>query len=85
MDDESKIITSPLSRTITRDGTTVEVLIYRGEADTDWILEVVDDGGGSTVWEDGFVTEQDALNEVFQTIADEGIDCFVHDPIQKLH
>ena len=85
MDDEPKIITSPLSRTITRDGTTIEVLIYRAEADTDWILEVVDDRGGSTVWEDTFSTEQDALNELFQTIADEGIDCFVHDPIQRLH
>ena len=85
MDDEFKIITSPLSRTITRDRTTIEVLIYRGETDVEWILEVVDDGGGSTVWEDTFSTEQDALNEVVRTIADEGISCFIRDPIQKLH
>ena len=85
MDDEFKIITSPLSRTITRDRTTIEVLIYRGETDVEWILEVVDDAAGSTVWEDSFATEQDALNEVFQTIADEGISCFIRDPIRKLH
>ena len=85
MDDEVKIITSSLSRTITRDGTTIEVLIYRGETDVEWILEVADDSGGSTVWEDTFETEQDALNEVVRTIADEGIDCFIRDPIQKLH
>ena len=85
MDDEFKIINSPLSRTITRDGTAIEVQIYRGENDPEWILEVVDQAGGSTVWDDTFATEQDALNEVFQTIAAEGISCFLVDPIQKLH
>ncbi len=85
MDDEYKIITSSLSRTITRDGMTIDVQIYRGENDPVWILEVVDHAGGSTVWAATFVTEQDALNEVFQTIASEGIGCFVVDPIQKLH
>jgi len=85
MDDEFKIINSPLSQKISRDGTTIEVLIYRGEHETAWILEVVDQAGGSTVWDDKFATEQDALNEVFQTIASEGIGCFLLDPIQKLH
>ena len=54
MNDEYKIITSPLSQKITRDGTTIEVLIYRGEHEPAWILEVVDSAGGSTVWEDTF-------------------------------
>ena len=85
MDDEYKIINSPLSQTITRDGTSIEVKIYRGEHEAEWLLEVVDQAGGSTVWDDTFVTEQDALNEVFQTIAAEGIGCFLVDPIQKLH
>jgi uncharacterized protein len=83
MNDEYKIITSPLSQKITRDGTTIEVLIYRGEHEPAWILEVVDSAGGSTVWEDTFQTEQDALNEVFQTIASEGIGCFLLDPIRS--
>ena len=85
MDDETKLITSRLSRKITRDGITVEVLIFRGEADTEWILEVIDQEGASTIWEDTFATEQDALNEVFQTIAADGIDSFVRAPEQKLH
>ena len=85
MDDEYKIINSPLSRTITRDGMTVDVQIYRGENDPVWILEVIDQEGGSTVWDETFQTEQDALNEVFQTIASEGIGCFLVEPIQKLH
>ena len=83
MDDEYKIITSQLSQKITRDGTTIEVLIYRGEHEATWILEVVDSAGGSTVWEATFATDQDALNEVFRTIASEGIACCVLDPIQK--
>ncbi len=85
MDDEYKIIASPLSQTITRDGTTIDVKIYRGEHEAVWILEVVDSAGGSTVWDETFRTEQAALNEVLQTIDDEGIGCFRLDPIQKLH
>ena len=37
------------------------------------------------MWEDTFVTEQDALNEVFQTIAADGISSFVQAPEHKLH
>ena len=85
MDDEYKIINSPLSQKLNREGMTIEVMIYRGEHEAEWILEVIDHAGGSTVWEATFATEQDALNEVFQTIATEGIGCFVVDSIQKLH
>ena len=41
--------------------------------------------GGSTVWEETFQTEQDALKEVLRTIDEEGIACFLLDPIEKLH
>jgi hypothetical protein len=85
MDDETKLITSRLSRTITRDGITVEVHIFRSEGDPEWMLEVVDHTGSCTVWEDTFVTEQDALNEVFQTIAVEGMSSFLWQPDRKLH
>jgi hypothetical protein len=85
MDDEFKIINSSLSQKITRDGTTIEVLIYRGEHEAAWILEVVDHAGGSTVWDETFQTEQAALNEVLRTIDEEGIACFLLDPIEKLH
>jgi hypothetical protein len=85
MEDETKIITSRLSRKITRDGMTVEVVIFRSEAETEWILEVIDHEGASTVWEDTFATEADALNEVFQAIAADGISSFLRAPDQKLH
>jgi hypothetical protein len=85
MDDEYKIMNSPLSQKMTRDGTTIEVLIYRGEHEPAWILEVVDHAGGSTVWDETFQTEKDALNEVLRTIDEEGIACFLLDPVPKLH
>jgi hypothetical protein len=85
MDDETKLIISRLSRTITRDGVTVDVHIFRSEGDPEWALEVVDRDGASTVWEDTFATEQDALNEVFQTIAVEGMSGFLWQPEHKLH
>jgi len=68
MDDEYKLINLPLSQKITRDGTTIDVLIYRGKHEAEWILEVVDQAGGSTVWDDTFATERDALNEVLRAI-----------------
>jgi uncharacterized protein len=85
MNDEFKIINSPLGQKITRDGTTIDVLIYRGEHEAEWILEVVDHAGGSTVWDQTFQTEQAALSEVLRTIDEEGISCFLIDPVQKSH
>jgi hypothetical protein len=43
--------TSPLAQSITRDGRTIRIDIYdNGEGG--WILEVVDEYGNSTVWDD---------------------------------
>jgi hypothetical protein len=85
MDDEVKIIESPLSRQIVRDGVTIDVQIYRGEGDDGWILEVVDQLGGSTVWQEPFKTEAEALNEVLMTINSEGIESFGKDDNASLH
>ena len=59
---------------------TVEVLIYRGKDDAGWMLEVVDQEGGSTVWDDLFPTEEEALAEALDTIETEGIAWFLRDP-----
>ena len=45
MDEEYKIIHSPLERRVSERGVSVEVLIYRGKDDAGWILEVVDHTG----------------------------------------
>jgi hypothetical protein len=75
--DEPEIESSPLCTSVTRDGITVRVEIYRiagsGEG---WLLEVVDQDGGSTVWSDQFATDRDAYTEFSQTLEAEGIRAF---------
>ncbi len=68
MDDEYRIIHSPLERRISERGISVEVLIYRGEDDAGWLLEVVDHAGGSTVWNGAFVSDRAALDAALRTI-----------------
>ena len=85
MDDEYRIIHSPLERRISERGITVEVLIYRGEDVAGWLLEVVDHAGGSTIWNEPFVSDQAALDEALQTIAREGISSFAQDEPRTLH
>ena len=86
MDDEYELVHSPLSRSITRDGVTVEVRIYRCKDDDDeWSLEVVDQEGASTVWDEPFETDNAALDEVLQTIEKEGIGTFLRDLLKKPH
>ncbi|MCJ8287630.1 hypothetical protein [Halomonas sp.] len=76
MEDDVEIEMSPLCQKLTDSGKTVRVDIYRGE-EKGWILEVVDAGGTSTVWEDLFTTDAEALEEVKATIRDEGIDVLI--------
>ena len=76
MNDDCELISSPLEQEVTRDGVTVGVFIYRGAADDGWILEVEDQDGGSSVWDDRFPTDQAALDEALRTIDIEGIGSF---------
>ncbi len=79
IDDDMPIIYSPLNRTASRNGRSVEVEIYRAENE-DWILEVVDEHGNSTVWDDLFPTDQAALDEAMRTIDEQGIDAVIGPP-----
>ncbi len=74
--DEVEVEISPLSRYIVRDGTSVEIHIY-SDGNDGWILEVVDEEGASTVWDNSFPTDQAALKEVLNTIEAEGIHSFL--------
>lgn len=76
-DRDPNIVQSGLSRTVTRDGVSVEVMIYRLEHDPKWALEVVNDAKTSTVWDTLFDTDTEA-NEAFElTLIEEGIDAFL--------
>jgi hypothetical protein len=55
---------------VSRGGITIRVEIYRlagrGEG---WSLEVVDQEGGSTVWDDLFATDQEAYAEFCRALS----------------
>lgn len=76
MEDDFEIEMSPLCQEITADGKTVNVGIYRGDKGG-WILEIVDQFGNSTLWDDEFATDAAALDEAKATIRDEGIDSVI--------
>ena len=84
-DEDYELEDSPLSQKITRDGVTVEVCIYRGEDDPEWILEVIDHEGASTVFDERFPTDKQALDVVLLIIEQEGITCFLNDPSAIRH
>lgn len=78
-DRDPNIVQSSLSRTVSRNGVSVEVMIYRLEHDPKWGLEVVNEAKTSTVWDDLFDTDDEA-NEAFKrTLAEEGIEAFLDD------
>ena len=59
-EEDYEVEDSRLCQKVSRDGITVEVLIYRGKDDSGWMLEVVDQDGGSTFWDDLFPTDEEA-------------------------
>jgi hypothetical protein len=74
---DPEIVMSPLCQEIIEDGTKVQVDIYRGEDDSGWILEVVDEENASTVWDDPFDTDKEALDTVMEVIEKDGIKSFL--------
>ena len=67
---------SPLAQSVTRDGKTVQIDIYE-DGEGGWILEVIDEHGNSTVWDDSFPSDREALDEALNTIDEDGIDSLI--------
>lgn len=76
-DRDPNIVHSGLSRTVTIDGSTLKVMIYRLEHDPNWALEVVNEQGTSTVWDDFFDTDDEALQAYELTLEAEGAEAFL--------
>ena len=74
---DPEIITSRLSRAVTKDGVTVEVSIIRLKGETGWSLEVVNAKNTSIVWDDLFATDDEAYAEFERTVAEEGMRTFL--------
>jgi hypothetical protein len=79
--DNYEIEYSPLCRKITKDGKTVEIQIYYSDEDppkkNGWILEIVDKYWNSTIYNNLFDTDQEALDQILEDIEKEGIDAFI--------
>jgi hypothetical protein len=82
---DPEIVMSPLCREITGDGIKIHVDIYRGENDSGWILEVIDEENASTVWDDPFDTDREALDEVMEVIERDGIRSFLDVESEEMH
>ena len=83
-DDDPVLIYSPLNQTLTRKGVTVEIHIYKGRG-SDWILEVVDEGKNSHVWDDQFKTDQQAFDEAMRALDEEPLEFMEPTPGSNLN
>lgn len=77
MSNDPELIISPLSQTISSGGRTIDVHIYQLEGEKSWALEVEDEYGNSTVWDEGFPTEVAALVKAKKTILAEGVSSLI--------
>jgi len=70
---------SPLAQSLTRNGKTVQIDIYE-DGEGGWILEVVDEHWNSTVWDEPFASDRDALDEALKSIDENGIESLIGMP-----
>ena len=82
---DPEIVMSPLCQEISKDGTRVQVDIFRCENEAGWILEVIDEENASTVWDDPYDTDQEALDEVMEVIERDGIRSFLEGESEEMH
>lgn len=66
----------PLCRAISSNGHIVDVEIHRTD-EGKWTLQVVDRLGNVTGWLQEFESDEQALNEVYRTILEEGVAALV--------
>ena len=82
---DPEIVMSPLCREIIEDGTIIQVEIYRGEDESGWILEVIDEDNASTIWDEPFDTDREALDAVMTVIEHDGIRAFLEGESEEMH
>lgn len=66
---------SPLSQIAVHDGAKLDLQIYRTD-DSRWVLEVVNERGTSTVWDEQFDTDRAAFDAFTRTLDTEGLAAF---------
>ncbi|MEJ8472580.1 hypothetical protein [Roseibium algae] len=73
--EEPEIIVSRYSRTYEEDGLSLEICIYR-LVGAEWTLEIVSEDGCSTVWDDPFGSDEEALFIALKAIEEDGVESF---------
>lgn len=71
------LVTSSKSQSVIVDGYRFDIEIYRLESDETWTLEVTDAEGTSHVWDDQFISDNDALNEALKSLEGAGALAFI--------
>jgi len=74
---------SELSQVYREGEVSVQIDIYE-DGEGGWLLEIVDESNNSTVWEDSFETEKEALDEAMDALREEGIATFIG-PVQEVN
>ena len=67
---------SPLCRAYSDGNHTVNIDIY-SDGEGGWLLEIVDENNNTTVWEDAFDTDEEALQEALDALKEEGVGEFI--------
>ena len=76
-----KIVNYPekdITKEIEKDGLKVTIEVYKAD-EGGWILEIVDEGWNSTVFDDLFQTAKEALDAGIKAIEEEKIQTFIGD------
>ena len=77
MDADPELEFSPLCGALSSGGQILDVQIYRLQGEDLWVLEIEDQFGNSTVWDDQFATDSEALTEAKKAILEETANAFV--------
>ena len=73
---KQKIVSSSLSGIFIKGDVAVHVNIIRADKEIEWILQVVNSDGMSTVWDVPFDNDADAYAEFERVVAEEGMEAF---------
>lgn len=84
MNEEYEVKMSLLSQRMQIDGKEIDVQIYQ-DGEGGWLLEVVDEFNNSTVWDDPFPSDQEAMKEVQRAIQEDGVDSLIGPPPSISH
>lgn len=80
-DDDSKFEFSPFTGPVHHDGIEIQLRIYRFAAPGEqWQLEVIDQHGDTTTWEELFQTDGEAFEAFLEVMQAEGIRTFLGSP-----